>query len=261
MDVLSSLATAEPTRLDTSLWLPTQDALEPRKGSGKWTVDSWSNYSVLLLAQVHNFLCKIRQEKEFSSQLFTQWQALNARVEAHEQRQPPEFQPLAVLDADPSNEHNPFQSVHYVNEAVCAATQMFDLSRLLLILARPERSRQERAARFRAQGDISRIYATRIIMNSVVNRRDINWANAVQLLNSAGLALAGWAERKALLKCLEDIQIQTGWNTDGNIKDLLIKWEWIASLQQGNQSWKDIREEIGPRQRDGGNLMRMFDIG
>ena len=50
---------------------------------------------------------------------------------------------------------NSFQSFRYVSDAVCAAVQMFDLTRVLLILARPEHSRQERAARFMAQAELA----------------------------------------------------------------------------------------------------------
>ena len=116
---------------------------------------------------------------------------------------------------------NSFISIRYVSDKVCAAMQMFDLTRLLLILARPEHSRQERATRLAARGDVAQYYASRVVANSVVNRGDITWVNAVQLLTPAGLTLIGWMERKALVKCLDDFHIQTGWNTQGNIDELL----------------------------------------
>jgi len=56
MDILLSLVTATLTRLDTLGWLPTDDKQDLREALGGWTVDTWSNYVVLLLAQVHNLL-------------------------------------------------------------------------------------------------------------------------------------------------------------------------------------------------------------
>lgn len=253
MDILSSLATAECTRLQTTTW-------DSARNGVNWTIESWSNHAVLLLAEVHNLLCEVREEQSFSPRLFERWQSLGARIELHEQSQPPEFQPLAVLDAEPNNEKNPFPSVSYINEAVSAAIQMFDLARLLLVLARPERSHHERATRLMRNGEIAEVFVVRVIANSVVNRGTINWVNAVQLLHSAGMALVGWVRRKALLGCLEDIQAETGWNTRHNINALLDWWGWSGPLRQRCQTWRDVYEEIGPRQRIGDFLLRMFEM-
>jgi hypothetical protein len=257
MDILSSLATGDSTRLDTSLWIrnhftiPTSD--QP------WTIDAWCNHTVLILAEIHNFLCQVRHDRVFTPTLFSRWQSLTTCVETHEQHQPRSFQPLATLPTDPASAENPFPSILYVNEAVSAATQMFDLARFFLILARPERTRQERAARFEAQGEIASIYTHRIIANSVVNRHDINWANAVQLLSSVGLALVGWNARKALIQCLEDIREKTGWNTRDNVRKLLDWWGWTVPLSERGMRWMDVQEEIGCEMRAGEALMRVFE--
>jgi len=155
MDALSSLETATPTHLDTSGWLPTDDKQDLREASGGWTVDTWSKYVVLLLAQVHNLLYRVRREHHVPPGLFEEWHTLQDRIATHERRQPWQFHPLALLEADPHTEENPFQSFRYVSDAVCAAVQMFDLTRVLLILARPEHSHQERAARFMAQAELA----------------------------------------------------------------------------------------------------------
>ncbi|KFY39551.1 hypothetical protein V495_05892 [Pseudogymnoascus sp. VKM F-4514 (FW-929)] len=257
MDLLSSLATSESTRLDTSTWILGSDPRRPEKEA--WAVDQWANHVVLLLAQVHNFLCKVRKEITFSQELFTSWQDLQAHLELHEQRQPLECQPL-VTYAGPEKDGNLFPFSLYINETVSAAMQMFNLARFLLILARPERSRQERASRFERQGEIARIYATRVVANSISNRHAINWATAVQLLNIAGYALVDWAERKALLVCLEDNRVQTGWNTRRNIQNLLDWWGWNAALQQDGWTWKNIQAENVPCVTIKENLLRFFDI-
>ncbi|PMD32501.1 hypothetical protein L207DRAFT_500240 [Hyaloscypha variabilis F] len=251
MDLLSSLATGQRTRLDTSHWIPNSSSLPD-----VWTIDTWANHTVFILAQVHNFLCKIRQTPNFSPGLFAEWQSLNNLIDSHEQNQPSIFRPLASL---PPSGDNPYPSNLYISEAVSAALQMFDLARLLLILSRPERSRTERTARFQAQGEIATVYIDRIIANSIVNRHDINWATAVQLLSSAGHALVGWLKRKALLGCLIDIQRRTGWNTRDNVTMLLEWWGWAGVLSERGWEWRDVTEEIAEESTTGQMLLRMFE--
>ncbi|MCJ1360996.1 hypothetical protein MMC16_000092 [Acarospora aff. strigata] len=260
MDVLSSLATSEPTRLDTSVWFPPDRALALRDGSNPWNFDTWSNYVVLLLAQVHNFLCKIRREGLATPTLLEEWYVLQERIVAHRRRQPALFQPLAVLPADVNNKENPFTSRRYLTDKVCAAIQMFSLANLFLLLARPEYSRHERVARFAAQANIAKDLVDRVVANSIVNRREIPRVNAVQLLTSAGLAIVGWVERKALLKILDDIHIQTGWNTQGNSDGLLEWWGWSTLLRDRGQTWRDVQGEVGPPKSTDDFLMMMFEI-
>ena len=251
MDLLSSLATGEPTRLNTGLWLTDQSRLPET-----WTVDTWANFAVYILAQTHNFLCKIRQGADFHTELYDEWQSLSNITDSHEQNRPSIFRPLASI---PSSDENPFSSSFYVSEAVSAAVQILDLARLLLILSRPERSRAERLARFQVQGEIARIYIDRIVGNSITNRYDVNWATAVQLLSSAGHALVEWRKRKALLNCLSDIQAKTGWNTRESINGLLAWWGWAKVSSAVGIHWKDVVEEIGDESGPGQALMRMFE--
>ena len=251
MDLLSSLATGEPTRLDTSLW-----TLDSSSLPGIWEIDTWANHSVFILATVHNFLCKIRQNPTFTPSFFAEWQFLNNSMDSHEQDQPSIFRPLVNL---PPSRDNPFPSNLYISEAVSAALQMFDLARLLLLLSRPERSRSERIARFQAQGGVATLYIDRIIASSIVNRHDVNWATAVQLLSSAGHSLVGWRKRKALLECLVDIQSRTGWNTQENVTGLLQWWGWAGVLLESGYEWRDVTEEIGEESTVGEELMRMFE--
>lgn len=251
MDLLSSLATGEPTRLDTSLWAQISPALP-----SDWTINTWANYAVFLLAQVHNFLCKIRRTFSFTPSLFAEWQALGNSIDAHDQNQPTIFRPLVSL---PPSGHDLFPSNFYISEAVSAAIQIFDLARLLLILCRPEREHLERMARFQTQSDIAAVYLDRIVANSVVNRHDVNWATAVQLLSSAGYAIAGWRKRKAVLECLVDIQSRTGWNTRDNVTGLLEWWGWAPILYETHKEWRDVIEDIGEGCSPGQMLMRMFE--
>jgi hypothetical protein len=251
MDLLSSLATGEPTRLDTSHWIPNPSSLPE-----VWTIDTWANHAVFILGQVHNFLCKVRHTPTFGSCLFAEWQSLNNFIDSHEQNQPSVFRPLVSL---PPSRDSPFPSNLYISEAVSAALQIFDLARLFLILSRPERSRSERIARFQAQGEIATVYIDRIIANSIINRHDVNWATAVQLLSSAGHALVGWRKRKALLGCLIDIQSKTGWNTRDNVAGLLEWWGWAGVLFERGWNWRDVMEEIGEESTPGQALMKIFE--
>lgn len=55
MDLLSSLAKFEPTRLDPDEWLPGNTDLN------NWNVDSWGHHVVLILARILNLLYRVRQ--------------------------------------------------------------------------------------------------------------------------------------------------------------------------------------------------------
>lgn len=265
MDVLSSLATAEPSRLDTALWLPSDDAMAPSEDSEGWTVDAWSNYTIFLLAEIHNFLCKVRKEEPYSplGPLMENWTTLRERLEAHGNQQPLQFKPLAVLETyeDNTDTENPFPTVRYLSEAVTLGTQLFGVAHLLLTLARPEQSRHDRVERFNTEANVFLTHVKRVVANSIHNRHPINWVGAPQLLSVAGLALSDWAERKALLQCLKDLHVQTGWNTRDNIRGLLSWWGWAAPLNERSQSWSDVRQEIGPYASVGEWILRMYDTG
>lgn len=262
MDVLSSLATAESTRLDTSLWLLRDDALAPCDMSEAWGVDAWANYAIFLLAQVHNLLCSVRETDapDTFPSLTDTWNILQGKMEIHKRRQPLQFKPLAVLEGRDSNE-TPFPNVRFLNETISLGTQFFDIAELLLILARPERSRRDRADRYRMEAKTFMTLAKRVVAVSISNRHEINWIGATQLLSVAGMALHDWSERKALLQCLKDMHLQTGWNTREVIDGLLAWWGWAAPLDERGQSWSDIHEEIGPYASAGEWMLRMYDCG
>ena len=253
MDVLASLATAERTRLDTSLWLPEGTTLGPRNPCDEWPPDSWCNNVVLLLAQVNNFLCDVRESLlPPPEHLLREWQSLQTRIAHHERARPLEFRPLIVLPANPDNVDNPFETTIYVAANVCGATQMLDLAHLLLILAYPDVSHAARVVRLTSHDTTLRTNSLvhNIVANSVVNRRPIAWVNAVQLLRSAGLMLVGTSYRIALLKVLADIKRETGWTTQGHMEALREWWGWNdgSRLEDGSLS------EVGEL------LLRAFDI-
>lgn len=263
MDLLSSLAAAKRTHLDTSLWLPRDDALAPADGSQEWSLNAWSNYTVLLLAQIHDLLCEVRVEEphEPSEALCKEWNRLRKTTEAHERRQPLQFKPLIVLDSWDDKRDSPFPCVRYPSEDISAANQLFDLARLLLILARPTRCRSDRMSHYASSESAFLTFVNLVVGNSIHNRHELNWVCAVQLLSSAGMCLTGWRKRMALLKCLKDIHVQTGWNTRENIQALLTWWGWAAPLNERGQNWTDVSQEIGPQASIEEWMMRMYDAG
>lgn len=253
MDLLSSLAAGNKTRLPTDMWTVPQD-------DGHWTIDSWSCHTVLLVAEVHNLLCDVREQAKNYTHLLERWKSLHRRIKQHGESQPLEFQPLVNLAPTSCNENNPFETFLYVNPAVSAAVQMFDLARFLHLLARPALTHEERTTWFAKASEEAKNLLTRVIANSIANRDPINWATAVQLLHVAGLAVVGHRYRKALLICLEDIQRETGWNTQENIHNLLDWWGWSVPLRESNHSWRAVYTEVGHMLSQEEQLLRQFEL-
>ncbi len=231
MDLLASIARARHTLLDPSRWLPCGASLAPSHHAHDWELDSWCNQVVVLLAQTHNLLCDVRQplrtstEQTEQSELEERWNRISASLDIHESNRPVAFRP--IIDLPPKNPQVPFRQIIYVSAAACAATQMMDLACLFLILAFPDGTPAERAVRLMSES-VSRKainLSRKIVSNSITNRHPIAWANAVQLLSSAGTILVGRAERAALLQVLDDIKLETGWSTLGNCQNLQAWWE------------------------------------
>ena len=254
MDVLASLATVEPVRLDTSIWLPESATLAPQDPCAEWHPDSWSNNVVLLLAQVHNLLCEVRRSPYSpADHLLHQWHSLQASINLHERNRPREFQPLIILPANTDDYDNPFETIRFVSARACAATQMLDLAHLLLILAYPDTTHLARAARLSSHSITTRAMALsrKVVANSVINRLTIAWVNAVQLLHSAGMVLVGKKYRSALIRVLADIRKETGWNTQEDM-DVLEEW-WSRN---GRRRLGD-----GELHEVGECLLRVFEVG
>lgn len=230
MDLLASLARAERTRLDTSSWLPKDGSLGPSDEQRGWEPDSWCNQIVLLLAQTHNLLCDVRQSScspVDQPYLLRRWNAVSMALSNHEAARPPWFRP--VIQLPPTGAANPFERITYVSAAACAATQMLDLTSLLLIVAFPDKSPAQQRERLTSYAvtELALSLSRKIAGNSITNRLTIAWANAVQLLSSAGLVLVADNERAAVVKILQDIKKETGWSVEGHV-DRLSEW-WRAS--------------------------------
>ena len=235
MDLLASIARSEPTLLSTSSWLPTGASLSSHDEGQTFEPDSWCNQVVLLLAETHNLLCDVGKSSYKPNLLHSlsgRWNRLYTIVSIHESHRPAAFYP--VIELPPLSPASPFKGTIYVSPAAAAATQMLDLANLFLILAFPDLSAEARIARSRSRSttvkalDLSR----RIVANSINNRHTIAWANAVQLLSSAGLCIVGDDERAALLQVLRDIKAETGWSTERHVVGLNAWWSGIDDDQE-----------------------------
>jgi hypothetical protein len=256
-DLLASVARGQHTLLDPSRWLLDGASLAPAHHNQDWEPDSWCNQVVVLLAQTHNLLCDVRQPLRTSakqSELEEKWNTISTSLEMHESNRPIAFR--AITELPPKDLEVPFRRIVYVSAAACAATQMLDLAFLFLILAFPDRTPAERVVRLMsASVSMEALNLSRkIVSNSITNRHPIAWANAVQLLSSAGLVLAGRAERVALLRVLDDIKLETGWSTLGHCQALQKWWE---SSWPDEDGYLDIFDEQETIQRVSRYLIRL----
>ncbi|KAK5224079.1 hypothetical protein LTR47_010102 [Exophiala xenobiotica] len=248
MDLLASLARAEKTSLDPGLWLPDGGSLAPSTQEQSWDSDSWSNQVVLLLAHTHNLLCDVRKSSYGTAdrlRLLETWTAVSKALHRHEASRPATFHPVVHLP--PSSATAPFERIVYVSATASAATQMLHLAFFLLIVAYPDQSAMERQVRLTSYTVTQQALtlSQRIIGNSIANRLTIAWANAVQLLFTAGLILVAENERAALVEVLKDIGSATGWSVHGHIESLN-EW-WTSSDDRGGREVPPLERRLdGP---------------
>ena len=254
MDLLSSLAKFEPTRLEPNVWLSGNTDLT------KWNVDSWGNYVVLILARILNLLCRVRQGQSSSiTDMLDEWHRLSYLIQTHKRNQSAVAYQFAIHAPDPTNSKNPFKTACYMSDAACSSQQMFHLAFLLLDLAKPFTIRSERFDYFVTREE----YVTDVIHHissfSVANRREVTWVNAIQFLHTVSLALVGGKYRKALLQCLVDIGVETGWNTKRTVAALLKWWGWDSAFPAETEEWRNVQEDTGPQEKVGELSMRAFE--
>ena len=237
MDLLASIARSEHTLLPTSSWLGTGASVYSYDDGQTFEPDSWCNRVVLFLAETHNLLCDIG-ESSYKHKLLHgpaisgRWNRMSSIVSMHESHRPATFYP--VIELPPLSAASSFKRTIYVSPAAAAATQMLDLAELFLILAFPDLSHTARITRLSSHSitvkalDLSR----RIVANSINNRHTVAWANAVQLLSTAGLCIVESDERAALLQVLGDIKAETGWSTEGHVVGLKAWWSGVDGDHQ-----------------------------
>ena len=268
MDLLASLARPQHTLLSPGQWVSQGSNLGPAEDT-PWSLDSWCNQIVVLLAQTHNLLCDMRhmqQEYDSASRLTYQselycdiqkrWDTISKLIEDHEHVRPIAFRPIANL---PSLDQNiPLPRTIYISPAACAASQMLNVAEFFCLLARPVPNKKEYQRRLTSAKVCSHALklARSVVSNSITNRHRTAWVNAVQLLSSVGVVLPDRGERNALLQILADIHRETGWSVANHCQDLEETWKQNEVLSQQEQYLQILHGHDTTLQYVGKSLLR-----
>ncbi|OCL10581.1 hypothetical protein AOQ84DRAFT_430784 [Glonium stellatum] len=247
MIILASLSSGTPTPLDSAKWIPHPNYLDITS----YTLESWSSKVVYLLGSVHNLLCRGRDIRDPNALglLTREWSDLKDQLAQHEASRPTICNPLSILPAKPGDER-PFQAIHYLDGSVAAAWQMFHTASFLTTISMPCLP-EDRLSKLSSSdvAELALAFARKIVSNSIANRGQIAWVNAVQLLTTAGQCLCDWRERKACARILEDIERVTGWQTKANVRRLLLAWNW----DKAEINWRNVEGNL--KQEDLGLLL------
>ncbi|KAK5165563.1 uncharacterized protein LTR77_009092 [Saxophila tyrrhenica] len=220
MMILSSMSSGTPTPIDTAHWLPSNDFEDPEE----WTADTWARKTVYMLGAVHNFLCRSRHVSDPTTIEADKrdWDSLSQKIRHHQTLCPSTCRPLSIVRREP------LQEICYTNGSIAAAWQMYHALCLVHSIGAPSLP-NERLTTLQAASSTAVEHAKLIVANSIFNRFDTAWVNAVQLLTTAGHCLAGWQLRHACMTILEDIRRTTGWKTRENLAVLFHAWDRVES--------------------------------
>lgn len=216
MMILSSMSTETPTPIDSTQWLPAGNFTN----SLRWNVDSWARKTVYLLGCVHNFRFRTSRTSEATVEkaIQSEWNELATIIRQHETCCPATCRPLSVV------EQQPLPDIAYANASVAAAWQMYHTLVLIHAACAPGLMRGRQRLLFDASSTPCE-QARLIVANSISNRYDVAWVNAVQLLTTAGYHLNGWSIRHRCATILQDIRQSTGWKTEENVSTLFEVWD------------------------------------
>lgn len=220
MMILSSLSSKTATPIDPVHWLPSGNFTDPPQ----WNLDTWARKTVYLLGMVHNLSCRTRHisNDRILEASKREWNELSARIHQHQEVCPPPGRPLSVV------EQQPFREIGYTNGSVAAAWQMYHTLVLVHCISAPSFP-AERLSTLCSASSTALEHAKLIVANSITNRFDTAWVNAVQLLTTAGQCLVGWQSRHACTTVLDDIRRATGWKTRDNLAILFQSWNQEGS--------------------------------
>jgi hypothetical protein len=234
-----------PTTVDFRPWLPPGSSPEPRENS----LDVWQCKVVYLLGIIHNFWATTRDDQAPDALDYqtADWNGLENELLRHQSGAPESCQALSIT---PANAENPFETVRYVNGSMSAAWQMLHTAYFILTLSQPcPRSMRPMLLRSAEVTRKALFFAKKIVSNSIANRCNIAWANAVQLLTIAGQCLVEEQERQSCLGVLEDIEHHTGWKTRVSVVLLNTTWR------------RDLTDRGENRHGDVGNLLYNVWLG
>ncbi|BFZ62659.1 hypothetical protein YB2330_003764 [Saitoella coloradoensis] len=272
MDTWAAIASGTRIRHPSHLWSPSQ------MGTGKF--GDWANRITYILGKVHEYHVEAREGREDVAK----WRELRSELDRWNRSRPIVAEPLSVFTntADSMTDESGggqcvFEvSTWYADSAVASAMQMYDTAKIILFCAHPlsnSSSALSPGAGATSRYDLFLTHpsiphealraAQSIADNSIRNDGHIAWVNATVSLFISGRLLQSAAQRKALVKVLENVRSETGWYVKERMEWLVREWGWEGV------AWRDMGEgeleELAVRRGESGGvevaLVRMFEGG
>ncbi|OBT85653.1 hypothetical protein VE02_05802 [Pseudogymnoascus sp. 03VT05] len=156
---------------------------------------------------------RIFNEPIFDDQLFDSSQGIFLPGSA-----PEEMKPLLAIPVVAEDFQNPFPTVLYGNGSAISGNQLYHTSTLMMLQVKPKGmnlGKQSRSILW---------HARQICAISESNTHHGSWTNSVQPLWIAGKVMSHPSEHSAILRILERIEKETGWDTKWRVDDLKEYW-------------------------------------
>ncbi|PQM43847.1 hypothetical protein VE01_10743 [Pseudogymnoascus verrucosus] len=227
MDVCGGLISQEETLIPLNRWTSGRDAWEDHNlfRNPSNTFDVWANYSVFICASVLHLLNSNRTSHFDISRPQNQqdgyalrWQKLYDILQSWYTDRPEEMKPLLAIPVVAEDFQNPFPTVLYGNGSAISGNQLYHTSTLMMLQVKPKGinlGKQSRSILW---------HARQICAISESNTHHGSWTNSVQPLWIAGKVMSHPSEHSAILRILERIEKETGWDTKWRVDDLKEYW-------------------------------------
>ncbi|KFY98991.1 hypothetical protein V498_01090 [Pseudogymnoascus sp. VKM F-4517 (FW-2822)] len=227
MDVCGGLISQEETLIPINHWTFGKDSCEDhalfRNPSNSF--DVWANYSVFICASVlhlinssHDSHSRKPGARTRESSYATRWEKLFDTLQEWYTDRPEEMKPILVIPAVAGDYQNPFPTVLYGNGSAISGNQLYHTSTLMMLQEKPRGinlSKQSRSILW---------HARQICAISESNSHHGSWTNSVQPLWIAGKVMSHPSEHRAILRILERIEKEVGWDTKWRADDLKEYW-------------------------------------
>ncbi|OBT57532.1 hypothetical protein VE04_02125 [Pseudogymnoascus sp. 24MN13] len=227
MDVCGGLISQEETLIPLNRWTSGRDAWEDHNlfRNPSNTFDVWANYSVFICASVLHLLnsnrtshCDISRPQNQQDGYALRWQKLYDILQSWYTDRPEEMKPLLAIPVVAEDFQNPFPTVLYGNGSAISGNQLYHTSTLMMLQVKPKGinlGKQSRSILW---------HARQICAISESNTHHGSWTNSVQPLWIAGKVMSHPSEHSAILRILERIEKETGWDTKWRVDDLKEYW-------------------------------------
>ncbi|KFZ01154.1 hypothetical protein V501_10181 [Pseudogymnoascus sp. VKM F-4519 (FW-2642)] len=227
MDVCGGLISQEETLIPLNRWTSGRDAWEDHNlfRNPSNTFDVWANYSVFICASVLHLLNSNRTSQFDISRPQNQqdgyairWQKLYDILQSWYTDRPEEMKPLLAIPVVAEDFQNPFPTVLYGNGSAISGNQLYHTSTLMMLQVKPKGTNLGKQSRSILW------HARQICAISESNTHHGSWTNSVQPLWIAGKVMSHPSEHSAILRILERIEKETGWDTKWRVDDLKEYW-------------------------------------